>query len=111
MNFGRCATHLPHDIDRLHGDALVQSLHNALIILHKARVVLSCWLSLLVRPCLDARTLGTGATKTRCAIGCAAEGHHPAGRRAVDGILRMLLCHYHLLIEGERQGSAAEANG
>ena len=47
--FGRCAAHLPHDVDSLHGDELVQSLEVALSIHSKARVVLQCWVLLILR--------------------------------------------------------------
>ena len=38
--FGHCAAHLPHDVDKLHGNELVLSLEKALTIHSKARVVL-----------------------------------------------------------------------
>ena len=41
--FSRCASHLPADVDQLHGDELVVSLERALTIHSKARVVLQCW--------------------------------------------------------------------
>jgi hypothetical protein len=52
--FGRCAAHLPHGVDELHGDELVQSMEKALNIHSKARVVLQCWLLLIMRR-VDAR--------------------------------------------------------
>ena len=53
--FGRCTAHLPHDVDQLHGDELVQSLEMALSIHSKARVVLQCWALLIMRRRVDAR--------------------------------------------------------
>jgi hypothetical protein len=53
--FGRCAAHLPHDIDQLHGDELVVSLEQALTTHSKARVVLQCWVLLIMRRRADAR--------------------------------------------------------
>ena len=47
--FGRCAAHLPHDVDSLHGDELVRSLEIALSVHSKARVVLQCWVLLILR--------------------------------------------------------------
>ena len=47
--FGRCAAHLPHDVDSLQGDELIQSLEIALSIHSKARVVLQCWVLLILR--------------------------------------------------------------
>ena len=53
--FSRCAPHLPHDVDQLHGDELVQSMEKALSIHSKARVVLQCWVLLIMRRRVDAR--------------------------------------------------------
>ena len=53
--FSRCAAHLPHDVDQLHGDELVQSMEKALSIHSKARVVLQCWVLLIMRRRVDAR--------------------------------------------------------
>jgi hypothetical protein len=53
--FSRCAAHLPHDVDQLHGDELVQLLERALTIHSKARVVLQCWVLLIMRRRVDAR--------------------------------------------------------
>ena len=53
--FNRCAAHLPHDVDQLHGDELVQSLEIALTVHSKARVVLQCWVLLIMRRQVDAR--------------------------------------------------------
>ena len=53
--FGRCAAHLPHDVDSLQGDELVQSLEIALSIHSKARVVLQCWVLLILRRRADMR--------------------------------------------------------
>ena len=53
--FSRCAAHLPHDVDDLHGDELVQSMEKALSIHSKARVVLQCWVLLIMRRRVDAR--------------------------------------------------------
>ena len=47
--FGRCAAYLPQNVDSLHGDELVQSLQIALAIHSKARVVLQCWVLLILR--------------------------------------------------------------
>ena len=47
--FAQCAAHLPHEVDSLHGDELVRSLENALAIHSKARVVLQCWVLLILR--------------------------------------------------------------
>ena len=53
--FSLCAAHLPHDVDQLHGDELVQSIEKALSIQSKARVVLQCWVLLIMRRQVDAR--------------------------------------------------------
>ena len=47
--FSRCAAQLPDDVDQLHGDELVASLERALAIHSKARVVLQCWVLLIMR--------------------------------------------------------------
>jgi hypothetical protein len=47
--FSRCASHLPDDVDQLHGDELVVSLERALTIHSKARVVLQSWVLLIMR--------------------------------------------------------------
>ena len=47
--FGRCVAQLPHDVDSLYGDELVRSLEIALSIHSKARVVLQCWVLLILR--------------------------------------------------------------
>ena len=47
--FGRCAAPLPQDVDSLHGDELVRSMEVALAIHSKARVVLQCWVLLILR--------------------------------------------------------------
>ena len=53
--FARCASHLPDDVDELRGDELVASLERALTIHSKARVVLQCWVLLIMRRRVDAR--------------------------------------------------------
>ena len=53
--FSRCAAHLPHDVDQLHGDELVRSMEIALTVHSKARVVLQCWVLLIMRRQVDAR--------------------------------------------------------
>ena len=53
--FRRCAAHLPHDVDELHGDELVRSMEIALAVHSKARVVLQCWVLLIMRRRVDAR--------------------------------------------------------
>ena len=53
--FSRCAAHLPHDVDQLHGGELVQSLEITLTVHSKARVVLQCWVLLIMRRQVDAR--------------------------------------------------------
>jgi hypothetical protein len=52
--FARCASHLPDDVDQLRGDELVASLERALTIHSKARVVLQCWVLLIMRRRVDA---------------------------------------------------------
>ena len=47
--FAACSAHLPHDVDSLHGDDLIRSLSAALSIHSKARVVLQCWVLLIMR--------------------------------------------------------------
>ena len=54
LAFARCAAHLPDDVDQLHGDELVASLERALTIHSKARVVLQCWVLLIMRRRVDA---------------------------------------------------------
>ena len=53
--FSRCAAHLPHDIDQLHEGELVRSMEIALAVHSKARVVLQCWVLLIMRRRVDAR--------------------------------------------------------
>ena len=53
--FSRCAAHLPHDVDELHGDELVRSMEVALAVHSKARVVLQCWVLLIMRRRAHAR--------------------------------------------------------
>jgi hypothetical protein len=53
--FGRCAAHLPNDVDALTGDELVRSLEVALTVHSKARVVLQCWVLLIMRRRVGAR--------------------------------------------------------
>ena len=53
--FSRCTAHLPHDVDQLHGDELVQSMEIALVVHSKARVVLQCWVLLIMRRRVDTR--------------------------------------------------------
>jgi hypothetical protein len=47
--FAACSVHLPDDVDCLHGDDLIRSLSTALSIHSKARVVLQCWVLLIMR--------------------------------------------------------------
>ena len=47
--FAACSVHLPDDVDSLHGDDLIRSLSTALLIHSKARVVLQCWVLLIMR--------------------------------------------------------------
>lgn len=47
--FAACSVHLPGDVDCLHGDDLIRSLSTALSIHNKARVVLQCWVLLIMR--------------------------------------------------------------
>ena len=47
--FAACSVHLPDDVDSLHGDDLIRSLSTALSIHSKARVVLQCWVLLIMR--------------------------------------------------------------
>ena len=54
LAFARCAAHLPEDVDQLHGDELIASLERALTIHSKARVVLQCWVLLIMRRRVDA---------------------------------------------------------
>ena len=53
--FARCAAHLPHDVDHLHGDELIVSMEKALTIHSKARVVLQCWALLIMRRRADSQ--------------------------------------------------------
>ena len=53
--FSRCTARLPEEVDQLHGDELVQSLEAALVVHSKARVVLQCWVLLIMRRRVDAR--------------------------------------------------------
>jgi hypothetical protein len=53
--FRRCAAHLPHNIDLLTGDELVRSMEIALTVHSKARVVLQCWVLLIMRRRAEAR--------------------------------------------------------
>jgi hypothetical protein len=94
--FGCCAARLPPDVDQLHGDELVQSLEVALSIHSKARVVLQCWVLLIMRRRVDAthekdalyarlqQTFVSPQEKIRCRRGA------------------MLLCH--LLVERDVAG-------
>jgi hypothetical protein len=96
--FGLCAAHLPPDVDSLHGDDLVSSLESALSIHSKARVVLQCWVLLIMRRRVDARC-EKDALYARLQQTAVSPQEKIRYRRGA-----MLLCH--LLVERE----AAEAN-
>ena len=49
LAFSRCAAPLPPDVDELHGAELIRSLEAALLVHSKARVVLQCWVLLIMR--------------------------------------------------------------
>jgi len=97
--FARCAAHLPTDVDELEGDELVSSLTNALLINNKARVVLQCWVLLIMRRRTDARH-EKDALYVHLQQATVTPQEKMRYRRGA-----MLLCH--LLIERENAGGDA----
>ena len=95
--FSRCSAHLPYGVDQLRGDELVQSLEAALVLHSKARVVLQCWVLLIMRRGVDGARHEKDALYARVQQRAVTPQERTRYRRGA-----MLLCH--LLIE--RAGAA-----